>query len=137
MRLDAIKHYSFGFVRELVQHLRNEFGKDFFLVGEYWSWNSMELARLIDQCAGELHLFDVQLLYNLFDLSTGKKKDLRSVFRGTLVSLRPDNAVVSSRVRIPTRSVDHDRLSSKTTTHKSYNLWKLLSSHGSFLTHML
>ena len=34
MRLDAIKHYSSDFLRELVQHMDRTVGQDWFLVGE-------------------------------------------------------------------------------------------------------
>lgn len=42
MRLDAVKHYSFDFVKELLQHIDENGGRDWFLVAEV----SQRLPRL-------------------------------------------------------------------------------------------
>jgi alpha-amylase len=95
LRLDASKHYSLRFQYELVQHLQSNFGKDFFIVGEYWKWDTNVLCKVIDAFKHRISLFDVQLMYNLHDISTGKNKDLGSVFKGALIEKRPRNAIVS------------------------------------------
>ncbi|KAK5936972.1 hypothetical protein PMZ80_010721 [Knufia obscura] len=97
IRLDAIKHYSAGFQKEFLDHVKQAAdaeGGDFFLVGEYWLQNSRGLSKHIDKTfGGQLHMFDVKLLYNFHNISTGLIKDLRYVFSGSLVELQPNRAV--------------------------------------------
>ena len=96
-RLDAMKHYSQDFQKQLVQNLDQAFGKDFFVVGEYWKSDSLALGNVIGKFKGRISLFDVQLVYNLSDISAAKpgsmKGDLRKVFEGSLVALHPQRAV--------------------------------------------
>ncbi|RMD39266.1 hypothetical protein DV735_g5857, partial [Chaetothyriales sp. CBS 134920] len=96
-RLDASKHYSLNFQKQLVQALDLAFGKNFFLVAEYWSRDSIALGKIIGKFKGRISLFDVQLVYNLSDISSATpsdpKADLRKVFEGTLVLLHPQRAV--------------------------------------------
>jgi alpha-amylase len=94
LRLDAMKHYSQSFQRELVAHLDSQFGRDFFFVGEYWTWDSYLLSSIIGKFKGRISLFDVQLVYNLSEVSMQKQRDLRRVFDGALVQLHPQRAVV-------------------------------------------
>ena len=93
MRLDAMKHYSMGFQRELVKKMEAQFGKDFFMVGEYWSSDSLVLSNIIGKFKGRLSLFDVQLVYNFSDISREKQVDLRKVFDGALVTMHPQRSV--------------------------------------------
>ncbi|RMZ77870.1 hypothetical protein DV738_g4198, partial [Chaetothyriales sp. CBS 135597] len=96
-RLDASKHYSLNFQKQLVQTLDQAFGKNFFVVAEYWNRDSLALGKIIGKFKGRVSLFDVQLVYNLSDISSAKpsdpKGDLRRVFEGTLVSIHPQRAV--------------------------------------------
>ncbi|RMZ75114.1 hypothetical protein DV737_g5449, partial [Chaetothyriales sp. CBS 132003] len=96
-RLDASKHYSLNFQRQLVQTLDQAFGKNFFVVGEYWNPDSFALGNIIGKFKGRISLFDVQLVYNLSEISSAKasdpKGDLRKAFEGSLVSLHPQRAV--------------------------------------------
>lgn len=98
IRLDAIKHYSASFQKAFIKHVTKHAdknpGDDFFFVGEYWLSNSKFLSRHIDRTfGGNIHLFDVRLVYNFHDISQGRQRDLRNVFRGTLVQLQPTKAV--------------------------------------------
>jgi alpha-amylase len=95
MRLDAIKHYSLAFLADFIAHL-DQTRKELFFVGEYWDSDSDKLRQIVDLFRGRLHLFDVQLVYNLTDFSKGRRTDLRTVLDGTLVSKDPDHAVVST-----------------------------------------
>jgi alpha-amylase len=36
LRIDAIKHYSASFLRDLMGHIDQKVGRDWFMVGEYW-----------------------------------------------------------------------------------------------------
>jgi len=59
MRLDAIKHYSFAFLRDFVRYTRQYVNSNWFLVGEYWREDSEFLARYLEYMGYEISLFDV------------------------------------------------------------------------------
>ena len=96
LRVDAIKHYSASFLRDLIRHIDKTVGKDWFIVGEYWRADSDVLARYIDYTGNRISLFDVELCCNFSKLSLGERTDLRTVFQGSLCALKPANAVVST-----------------------------------------
>ncbi|KAK1749339.1 alpha-amylase [Echria macrotheca] len=94
MRIDAVKHYSFSFLRDFVRHIDKNVDRDWFLVGEYWREDSEFLARYIEFMDHRISLFDVQLVSNFSRLSLMfEKGDLRTVFDDALVVWKPDNAV--------------------------------------------
>lgn len=95
LRVDAIKHYSARFLRDLVRHIDRTVGKDWFIVGEYWRADSNVLAQYIDFMDCRISLFDVELCCNFSRISLAEQPDLRAVFNGTLCALKPANAVVS------------------------------------------
>ncbi|KAK4249129.1 glycoside hydrolase [Corynascus novoguineensis] len=94
LRLDAIKHYSFSFLRDFVAHVRKSIGPDWCIVGEYWREDSEFLARFIEFMDHQISLFDVQLVSNFSKLSRMYEKgDLRKVLDDSLVLWKPDHAV--------------------------------------------
>ncbi|KAN0070888.1 Glycoside hydrolase superfamily [Elaphomyces granulatus] len=93
LRLDAIKHFSFGFQKSLIQHIRGTVGANWFIVGEYWSGSIRELLLYLRRMDYSLALFDVPLVYRFSSISRTEGADLRLVFDGTLVQYRPDHAV--------------------------------------------
>ncbi|MCR5137733.1 MAG: alpha-amylase [Oscillospiraceae bacterium] len=94
LRLDAVKHISFPFYRDLLQEIRNSGYPDLPAVGEYWSSDLDRLLYYLDTVENQMSLFDVGLHYNFFHASeSGADYDLRTVFDGTLVQARPGNAV--------------------------------------------
>lgn len=95
LRLDAIKHYSASFLRDFVNHVDATVGRDWFIVGEYWREDSEVLAKYIEYMNHRLSLFDVRLVSNFSRMSSHPNADLRTVFDGSLVSVKPNNAVVS------------------------------------------
>lgn len=95
LRLDAIKHFSATFVKDLVAHIDETVGRDWTIIGEYWREEQSVLSRFIDFMDGRISLFDVRLVNNFSRLSFQTNADLRTVFDGTLVSAMPKNAVVS------------------------------------------
>ena len=99
LRVDAIKHYSARFLRDLIRHIDATVGRDWFIVGEYWRADSHVLAEYVDFMDRRISLFDVELCCNFSRISLGEQPDLRSVFDGTLCALKPDNTVVSSDLR--------------------------------------
>ena len=95
LRLDAVKHYSASFLRDLVHHIDRAVGKDWFIVGEYWRDDSNVLSKFISFMGDRISLFDVRLVNNFSRLSFKDRADLRTVFDGSLASIRPRHAVVS------------------------------------------
>lgn len=94
LRLDAIKHYSARFLKDFINHMDRTVGRDWFIVGEYWREDSDVLAKYIEFMNHRISLFDVRLLANFSRLSFHPNADLRTVFDGSLVSIKPKNAVV-------------------------------------------
>jgi alpha-amylase len=97
LRLDAVRHYSGEFLRDLLFYIDKNVDPNWFFVGEYWRDNSKVLARYIEYMGGRISLFDVNLLLNFSKLSLEENADLRTVFEDSLASLKPQNAVVSER----------------------------------------
>ena len=94
LRLDAVKHISFSFYKELLGAVRQETSQDLPTVGEYWSGDLGRLLFYLDSVENSMSLFDVALHYNFFNASQqGSDFDLRGILQNTLVSARPDNAV--------------------------------------------
>ncbi len=94
LRLDAVKHISFPFYRELLHRLREDGYPAMPAVGEYWSGELGRLLHYLDTVDNQMKLFDVALHYNFFNASqAGGYYDMRNIFENTLVSARPGNAV--------------------------------------------
>jgi alpha-amylase len=94
LRLDAIKHYSRGFLEDFVNRLDQSVGNDWFYVGEYWDQDSYLLAEYIDYFQGRISLFDIKLVNNFSRVSLDEDADLRTVFDDSLCLVRPENSVV-------------------------------------------
>lgn len=99
IRLDAVKHCSRAFLMEFFNHIAQHFGHSWFNVGEYWESNVNELLeflRLMEKglVHNKIHLFDVPLVTNFSEISKQDEGDLRQILKNTLVSERPDCAVV-------------------------------------------
>ena len=94
LRLDAVKHISFPFYRDLLRDVREHGHPDLPAVGEYWSGDLSRLLYYLDAVDNEMALFDVALHYNIFNASqAGADYDLRTILDNSLVRARPDNAV--------------------------------------------
>ncbi len=94
LRLDAVKHISFPFYRQLLSDIRKGGYPELPAVGEYWSGDVNRLLHYLDEVDNEMSLFDVSLHYNFYQASqTGGEYDLRQIFDNTLVQMRPANAV--------------------------------------------
>ena len=92
LRLDAVKHISFAFYRELLKSIRADAAPDIPAVGEYWSGDIERLLYYLDMVDNEMSLFDVALHYSFFDISQGRRS-LGHVFDNTLIQRRPERAV--------------------------------------------
>lgn len=93
LRLDAVKHYSAGFQKMLVDHVRQS-QKDWFFVSEYWSGNVLEIQDYLKTVDYKVHAFDAPLCQRLSAVSQARGADLRTVFEKTLVKFEPEHAVV-------------------------------------------
>ncbi|KAG2058648.1 glycoside hydrolase family 13 protein [Suillus hirtellus] len=94
-RLDAIKHMDRRFLLEFIKRTRNHPGrKRLFAVSEYWSANLQSITPYIRAFRGQTSFFDVPLHENFHKASeAGASYDLRTIFEGSLVKLRPEDAV--------------------------------------------
>ena len=94
LRLDAVKHISFRFYKELLAGLRRDSGKAFPAVGEYWSGELDRLKYYLDMVDNEMSLFDVALHYNFYHASCSNDAySMKIIFDNTLVKERPEKAV--------------------------------------------
>jgi alpha-amylase len=58
-RLDAVQHFSERFTNEWVDNLRNECGRDMFIVGEHWVGDAKQMSAWLDdmsKCCGALNV---------------------------------------------------------------------------------
>ncbi|HNW86099.1 MAG TPA: alpha-amylase [Candidatus Limiplasma sp.] len=93
-RMDAVKHIEQSFVKLLIEHVRLNLRRDFFVVGEYWNADEARLNRFIDESDQEIQLFDVSLHYRFAEAGhKGRDYDLTHLFDQTLVSTNPFRAV--------------------------------------------
>jgi alpha-amylase len=95
-RLDAVQHFSYHFADKWCKDLQKSAGKNMFFVGEFWNGDVKVLTKWLNNMSPFFRLFDVPLMYNLARVSSFESPDLREVFKNTLVSARPSNAVVSN-----------------------------------------
>ncbi|KAB8246424.1 alpha-amylase [Aspergillus flavus] len=109
MRLDAAKHFSAGFQKEFIEHVRKTANKDLFVIGEYWSGNLKDLLGYLQQLDHSVTAVDVPLVVNLCRTSYTKGGDLRKIFKGTLVQSKPENALtfVSNHDTVPGQMLEN------------------------------
>lgn len=88
-RFDAAKHMSRSFMTSLIER----FDPKLMLIGEYATPKAYVLARYIEDMQHRLCLFDFPLHANLVRLSRARRPDLRLMFEGSLVKLKPENTV--------------------------------------------
>ncbi|KAI0684103.1 alpha amylase [Cytidiella melzeri] len=94
-RLDAIKHMDRRFLLEFLKTARAVQGHEhMFAVAEYWSNNVNAIKPYIRAFEGLVTFFDVPLHNNFHEASkAGSAYDLRTIFKSTVVQLRPGDAV--------------------------------------------
>jgi alpha-amylase len=125
LRIDAIKHYSASFLRDLMRHIDKTIGKDWFLVGEYWRADSKVLSAYIEYMDNRLSLFDVPLVESFSKISRGIEPDIRRIFDGSLAAIKPANAVVSSSP-VPFQQVAKPLLKTFVVNHDTVRHLRLL-----------
>jgi len=93
-RLDAIKHISHDFIRDFAKKIKQEWGDEFYIVGEFWNPELRLCQEFLDTVDYKIDLFDVALHLKLEAVSKGGREfDLSTIFDDTLVKSHPSNAV--------------------------------------------
>lgn len=92
-RLDAVQHFSQRFTNEWIKEVNAKAGHDLFHVGEFWNGDAQRLSLWLDETTHKMSLFDAPLLNTFASIGRTEKADLRKVFDGSLVKLKPVNAV--------------------------------------------
>jgi len=94
VRLDAVKHITPSFYNEWLDHMRSK-KPDLFAVGEYWAPGDLPLLlKYIEATQGKMSLFDASLQLNFHTASkSGKDYDMRTIFKDSLVEVKPELAV--------------------------------------------
>ncbi|KAK2742611.1 hypothetical protein FQN55_007730 [Onygenales sp. PD_40] len=93
LRLDAVKHYSVGFLKELIGHAKQTVGPHWFFVAEYWKAEVRELLEYLGKTEYLVSLFDAPLVRRFSEISRSEGADLRKVFDGSLVKYERKHAV--------------------------------------------
>lgn len=92
-RLDAVKHIKFDFMRDFVDHVRQQTGKEMFSVGEYIGGQG-DLQNYLTKVNRNMSLFDFPLRDNFAQASSSNGNyDMRYLASGTLVGADPVKAV--------------------------------------------
>jgi len=93
-RMDAVKHIDVAFMNDFKEYIKSEFGKSFFMLGEYWSNDSASKESYLERTNYDISLFDVGLHFNFYKASMeASTYDLRQIFDNSIVSKHPDKAV--------------------------------------------
>ena len=94
-RLDAVKHISPEFLNEWLDHMKNTFEREFFIVAENWVVDNVgRLQHYIDQTEGRMQLFDPILHHNFYLAGQQNEDyDLSNIFEGTLLQSHPELTV--------------------------------------------
>ena len=105
MRLDAIKHMKDKFIKQFLDAVRSERGKDFYAVGEYWNGDLETLDNYLESVGHKVNLFDVPLHYNMFQASQeGKNYDLRNILnwllRLSIIMIRSVAVLLNHKLKI-------------------------------------
>ncbi|WP_050281715.1 alpha-amylase, partial [Streptococcus pneumoniae] len=93
-RLDAVKHIDSFFMRNFIRDMKEKYGDDFYVFGEFWNPDKEANLDYLEKTEEHFDLVDVRLHQNLFEASqAGANYDLRGIFTDSLVELKPDKAV--------------------------------------------
>ncbi|EIT87155.1 cytoplasmic alpha-amylase [Fictibacillus macauensis ZFHKF-1] len=92
-RMDAVKHIKFSFLKDWVNDVRSQSGKEMFTVAEYWQNDLGAIENYLNK-TGNQSAFDVPLHYQFQAASSSNGNfDMGKLGEGTLVKSRPDKAV--------------------------------------------
>lgn len=92
-RMDAVKHMSYRFLKEWIQHMR-ETNKDLFFLAEYLTGNVDLLEKWNQVVAEECQLFDIPLHHNFYEASMQREHyDLTKIFDNTFLQRKPERSI--------------------------------------------
>ena len=80
-RLDAVKHIDSFFMRNFIRDIKEKYGQDFYVFGEFWNPDK------------EANLDYLEKIEERFDLVAGADYDLTTIFNDSLAQINPDRAV--------------------------------------------
>ncbi|MBT2662100.1 alpha-amylase [Bacillus sp. ISL-45] len=93
-RLDAVKHIKHDYLRDWVNHVRYQTGKQMFTVAEYWQNDLNSLNNYLAKTNYNHSVFDAPLHYNFHYASNSNGNyDMRNILNGTVVAQHPSLAV--------------------------------------------
>ncbi|WP_408631599.1 alpha-amylase [Metabacillus kandeliae] len=93
-RIDAAKHIKFSFLKDWVDSVRANTGKEMFTVAEYWQNNLGAIENYLNKTGFNQSVFDVPLHYNFQAASSqGGYYDMRNLLSGTVTGKYPTKAV--------------------------------------------
>ena len=94
LRIDAVKHIKFDFMKDWLTTTRSRTGKNLFAVGEYWKNSLSALENYQNKTGWTMSLFDVPLHYNFEAASeSGGNYDMRNILNNTMMKHHPIHAV--------------------------------------------
>ncbi|PUZ28507.1 alpha-amylase [Chitinophaga parva] len=92
-RIDALKHMSWRFMKNWSTAMKEAAGKDFTMIGEYWSPDNLpEMLDYLDKVENSISLFDAPLHHNFYEVSKGER-ELWKVYDNTLTAARADKSI--------------------------------------------
>jgi alpha-amylase len=90
MRLDALKHVSSNFLKELITYIKTEINPEYYILGEFWKDDAEKIENFSNEMNNMISCFDVPLHYNFFRASEeGSNYDLRQIFNGSFLKKKP------------------------------------------------
>ncbi|HEY0273284.1 MAG TPA: alpha-amylase, partial [Chitinophaga sp.] len=93
LRLDALKHTSWMFIKKWVQAMREAAGKDLTVIGEYWAPENLpEMTGYLEKVAYSFSLFDAPLHHNFHQASKGERA-LWNLYDDTLTAVHGQNSI--------------------------------------------
>ena len=94
LRLDAVKHIDSFFMRNFIRDMKEKYGQDFYVFGEFWNPDKDANLDYLEKIEDRFDLVDVRLHMNLFEASqAGAAYDLRNILNDSLAQIKPDKAV--------------------------------------------
>lgn len=93
-RLDAVKHIDSFFMRNFIRDIKEKYGQDFYVFGEFWNPDKDANLDYLEKIEERFDLVDVRLHMNLFEAGqAGADYDLRTIFDDSLAQINPNRAV--------------------------------------------
>ena len=93
-RLDAVKHIDSFFMRNFIRDIKEKYGQDFYVFGEFWNPDKEANLDYLEKIEERFDLVDVRLHMNLFEAGqAGSDYDLRTIFDDSLSQIKPERAV--------------------------------------------